>query len=93
MSEITLLILDSTPDPSEREVLEQQLNVTRSKMETLKKIMEERRVKREARKQDKARPYSTAWSVKSESKPVDGVDGEEAADNFISVEPEPVTVL
>ena len=86
------MFLDSTPDPSEREVLEQQLNITRSKMETLKKIMEERRAKREARKQAQARPYSTAWSVKSESKPVDGVDGKES-ENFISVEPEPVTVL
>jgi len=76
---------DTEPDQSERELLEQQLNVTKTKMEALKRVMEERRAKREAR-----RRYSTAWSVKSETKPVkDGA--EEAADNLFKAEPEPVT--
>ena len=84
------MITDTEPDATERELLEQQLNVTKNKMEALKRIMEERRAKREARRQQAttARPYSTAWSVKSESKPVK--DGEDA-DNMFKVEPEPVT--
>ena len=57
-------------------------------MEALKRIMEERRAKREARRQAQARPYSTAWSVKSEAKHMDNA---EEGDNFIKVEPEPVT--
>lgn len=81
-------------DQTERELSEQQLNITRSKMEALKRIMEERRAKREARRQaSQARPYSTAWSVKSESKAVVVEAAEDAAagENFIKVEPEPVT--
>lgn len=79
---------DCEPDPSERELLDQQLNITKTKMEALKRIMEERRAKREARRQAQARPYSTAWSVKSESKHVEKA---EDGDNYIKVEPEPVT--
>ncbi len=66
-------------DQTERELSEQQLNITRTKMEALKRIMEERRAKREARKQQAqartARSYSTAWSVKPEPKGVEGTAG------------------
>ena len=85
-------------DPAERELSEQQLNITRNKMEALKRIMEERRAKREARKQAQARTarsYSTAWSVKPEPKPdvdptaaMDTVP-DDAAEQFL--QPEPVT--
>ena len=77
-------------DQSERELSEQQLNITRTKMEALKRIMEERRAKREARSQAQSRPYSTAWSVQSESKTV-VVDAVEDNETFLQVEPEPVT--
>lgn len=77
-------------DQSERELSEQQLNITRTKMEALKRIMEERRAKREARRQAQSRPYSTAWSVQSESKTV-VVDAVEENETFLQVEPEPVT--
>jgi hypothetical protein len=92
-------------DQTERELSEQQLNITRTKMEALKRIMEERRAKREARKQQAqartARSYSTAWSVKPEPKSVDSTTGsggagtgaaEPAAENeqFLQ-QPEPVT--
>ena len=69
-------------------MLEQQLNITKTKMEALKRIMEERRAKREARRQAQARPYSTAWSVKSEAKTVEKAEAEES---YIKAEPEPVT--
>jgi len=94
-------------DQTERELSEQQLNITRTKMEALKRIMEERRAKREARKQQAqartARSYSTAWSVKPEPKSVDtsagavgnvtGTAGEPAAaeNEQFLQQPEPVT--
>ena len=74
---------------------EEQLEVTRHKVETLRKIMEERKAKRQARRQAAAasnssncsHQYSTAWSVQSEAKPRDSE--EESA--FLAGEPEPVT--
>ena len=84
---------------------EHQLNITRSKMDKLKRIMEERRAKREARRlQAQARPYSTAWSVKPEAsaataaaagagggKHVENATAAEEPESFIKPEPEPVT--
>ena len=67
--------------------------MTRHKVEALRKIMEERKAKREARRQAAAAgrstgtaSYSTAWSV-SEAKDCDNADGE----HFLQPEPEPVT--
>ena len=42
-----------------------QLQVTREKMEQLRRIMEERKAKRRARREARASPYSTSWSLKS----------------------------
>ena len=39
-----------------------QLQVTREKMEQLRRIMEERKAKRRARREARASPYSTSWS-------------------------------
>ena len=80
--------------------------MTRHKVETLRKVMEERKAKREARRQAAAARgstptsgcYSTAWSV-SEAKPETSVcDKDESdqqqpstAEHFLSPEPEPVT--
>lgn len=64
--------------------------MTRHKVEALRKIMEERKAKREARRQAKATPpasaasYSTAWSV-SEAREADP-----EAEHFLQ-QPEPVT--
>jgi len=83
---------DSEPNASERQLHEEQLNVTRHKVEALRKIMEERKAKRQARRQAAARAasYSTAWSVKSEAKPRD-CDNLEDGEHFLQAEPEPVT--
>jgi len=83
---------DSEPNASERQLHEEQLNVTRHKVEALRKIMEERKAKRQARRQAAARAasYSTAWSVKSEAKPRD-CDNREDGEHFLQPEPEPVT--
>jgi len=83
---------DCEPDASERQLHEEQLNVTRHKVEALRRIMEERKAKRQARRQAAARAasYSTAWSVKSEAKPRD-CDTREDGEHFIQPEPEPVT--
>ena len=85
-------ISDSEPNASERQLHEEQLNVTRHKVEALRKIMEERKAKRQARRQAAARAasYSTAWSVKSEAKPRD-CDNLEDGEHFLQAEPEPVT--
>ena len=83
---------------NEKQRQEEQLNLTRHKVETLRKIMEERRAKREARRQAAAAgrsassspaSYSTAWSV-SEAKDCDKTD-QEQEQVFLSPEPEPVT--
>ena len=83
---------------NEKQRQEEQLNLTRHKVETLRKIMEERRAKREARRQAAAAgrsassspaSYSTAWSV-SEAKDCDKAD-QEQEQVFLSPEPEPVT--
>jgi len=86
------IISDSEPNASERQLHEEQLNVTRHKVEALRKIMEERKAKRQARRQAAARAasYSTAWSVKSEAKPRD-CDKREDGEHFLQPEPEPVT--
>ena len=75
---------------SEKQRQEEQVSVTRHKVEALRKIMEERKAKREARRQAKATPpasaasYSTAWSV-SEAREAD-----QEAEHFLQ-QPEPVT--
>ena len=76
---------------NERQRQEEQVSVTRHKVEALRKIMEERKAKREARRQAKASvspasaaSYSTAWSV-SEAR-----DGDAEAEHFLQ-QPEPVT--
>ena len=80
---------------NERQRQEEQLNVTRHKVEALRKIMEERKAKREARRQAAAAgrgqgtaSYSTAWSV-SEAKDCDKHDTD--GEHFLQPEPEPVT--
>ena len=40
--------------------------VTKGKMERLRRSMEERKAKRRARREARAAPYSTSWSVQSE---------------------------
>ena len=91
---------------SERQRQEEQLNLTRHKVETLRKVMEERKARREARRQAAAARgstptsgcYSTAWSV-SEAKPETNCDKNcqepdqqtASAEHFLSPEPEPVT--
>jgi hypothetical protein len=42
-----------------------QLQVTREKMEQLRRIMDERKARRRARREARAAPYSTSWSLKS----------------------------
>ena len=79
---------------TEKQMQEEQLNLTRHKVERLRKIMEERRAKREARRQAAAAgrssgSYSTAWSV-SEAKHGD-CDKHEEGEHFLLTEPEPVT--
>lgn len=44
-----------------------QIQVTREKMEQLRRIMEERKARRRARREARASPYSTSWSLKSSS--------------------------
>ena len=44
-----------------------QIQVTREKMEQLRRIMEERKARRRARREARAAPYSTSWSLKSSS--------------------------
>lgn len=46
---------------------EDQVEVTRGKMEQLRRIMEESKARRRARREARAAPYSTSWSVKSEA--------------------------
>ena len=85
---------------NEKQRQEEQLNVTRHKVETLRKIMEERKAKREARRLAAAAgrvsgagspaspaSYSTAWSV-SEAKS-DDCDDKTEGEHFL--QPEPVT--
>ena len=50
---------------SSTSTVEDQLQVTREKMEQLKRIMEERKAKRRARREARASPYSTSWSLKT----------------------------
>ena len=52
-------------DWSRQTSVEDQLQVTREKMEQLRRIMEERKAKRRARREARASPYSTSWSLKS----------------------------
>ena len=79
---------------TEKQLQEEQLNLTRHKVERLRKIMEERRAKREARRQAAAAgrselsSYSTAWSV-SEAKHGD-CDGHDDGEHYRLAEPEPV---
>ena len=47
------------------EMFQDQIKVTKGKMEQLKRIMEERKAKRRARREARASPYSTSWSLKS----------------------------
>lgn len=47
------------------EILRDQINVTKGKMEQLKRIMEERKARRRERREARAAPYSTSWSLKS----------------------------
>ena len=49
----------------ETAVFQDQIKVTKGKMEQLKRIMEERKAKRRARREARAAPYSTSWSLKS----------------------------
>ena len=53
-----------------------QIQVTREKMEQLRRIMEERKAKRRARREARAAPYSTSWSLKSSSTASSEVDAE-----------------
>ena len=43
----------------------QQDEVTKTKMEQLRRIMNEQKARRRARREAKASPYSTSWSLKS----------------------------
>ena len=72
-----------------------QLQVTREKMEQLRRIMEERKAKRRARREARASPYSTSWSLKSAasgndedvaSEAASVVSGAEAAAGQLSAE-------
>ena len=75
---------------SEKQRQEEQVSVTRHKVEALRKIMEERKAKREARRQAKATSpasaasYSTAWSVS------EAMEADPEAEHFLQ-QPEPVT--
>jgi len=63
-----------------------QLQVTKGKMEQLRRIMEERKARRRARREARAAPYSTSWSVKSKT-----TKGEEDDDSSSSAEAAPST--
>uniref|UniRef100_A0A0K2TBN9 Putative LOC100646570 [Bombus terrestris] n=1 Tax=Lepeophtheirus salmonis TaxID=72036 RepID=A0A0K2TBN9_LEPSM len=55
---------NSTAESTHRSTMEQ-LQVTRDKMEQLRRVMEERKARRRARREARAAPYSTSWSVRS----------------------------
>lgn len=93
-------------DPSESQLLQDQLNVTRTKMEALRRKLEKLRMRREARKQEQqrqrqqqARSYSTAWSVAAAAssannglrRPPAGAATGEESDSFLPPKPEIVT--
>jgi hypothetical protein len=93
----------SDVDPSENQQLQDQLNITRTKMEAIRRKLEKLRMRREARKQLQAqqsaahRPYSTAWSLAAAASSAASNNGlrrppeEGAADNFLPPKPEIVT--
>lgn len=58
-------------------MLRNQINVTKGKMEQLKRIMEERKARRRARREARAAPYSTSWSLKSSDTTEDMEEREE----------------
>ena len=62
------------------ETIQDQLQVTKGKMEQLRRIMEERKARRRARREARAAPYSTSWSLKS-SDTMDSEDHEDSEDN------------
>jgi hypothetical protein len=87
-------------DPSESQLLQDQLNITRTKMEAIRRKLEKQRLRREARKQQQqqqqSRSYSTAWSLAAAAasssgrqRPPAGEEG--ASDAFLPAEPEIVT--
>lgn len=57
------------PDLSDSFVgIQDQLQVTKGKMEQLRRVMEERKARRRARREARSAPYSTSWSVKPNEK-------------------------
>jgi len=79
------------PDATTQQATEDQLEVTRHKVEALRKVMEEKKARRTERRQAAARAasYSTAWSV---TKDCDKENGKEQEQDFHRpVEPEPCT--
>ncbi len=60
------MAFDWTRGQATGQTMEDQIQVTREKMEQLRRIMEERKAKRRARREARASPYSTTWSLKTE---------------------------
>lgn len=76
----------------EKQQVEDQLNITRNKVEQLRKIMEERRARRKARREARtAAPYSTQWTVSGQQPAHCDRQSESAEKDFLHTEPEPVT--
>lgn len=76
----------------EKQQVEDQLNITRNKVEQLRKIMEERRARRKARREARtAAPYSTQWTVSGQQPAHCDRQSESAEKDFLHPEPEPVT--
>jgi hypothetical protein len=84
--------------------LQDQLNITRSKMEAIRRKLEKMRMLRQARKQLQAqqaahRPYSTAWSLAAAASSSSANNGlrrppaeeSSSSDSFLPPKPEIVT--
>ena len=73
--------------------MERQLEVTRTKVEALRNLMEERKARRVERREAAARAasYSTAWSLTKDCDKEGGGEGGDEREFLMPTEPEPCT--